>query len=395
MEAMLKTLTVGPRSFYSPWVLWIVWVIWLPFLVPSIVQLVQPPVRASSILALAGNAVFVLLYCVFSFRAAQKLGGQREGKDDTTEATLVTLVLLALSVGTEILGRPVGASSMSLYVYTAAYAGSRFSIPRGIVTNFVVLAVSLAAGVLLAVELSELLQVVFIVPVVTFMTMSWTRSIVVGRKLHQAQGEIARLAAAEERLRIARDLHDLLGQKLSYIALKSELARHHVPSEPERAQAEIAEVESTARSTLHEVREAVAGYRKPDLSRELRLAAEVLSAAGIQVRDACDRRLVDQLPAAVNEALAWAVREGVTNVIRHSRAKTCIIGLGSREGALVMEIADDGSGGASAGAGAQGKGNGLRGLRERFAGLGGACEARSRPDGGFVLSATVPAGRAE
>ena len=390
METMLKSLSGRPRSFYSPWVLWIVWVIWLPFLLPSIVQLVQPPVPTSSILALMGNAVFVFLYCLFSFRAAQKLSGQREGKDDTAEATVVTLAMLALSVGTEILGRPVGASSMSLYVYTVAYAGSKFSIPRGIITNLIVLAVSLAAGALLAVELSELLQVVFIVPVVTFMTMSWNRSIVVGRKLHEAQGEIARLAAAEERLRIARDLHDLLGQKLSYMALKSELARHHLPAEPERAQGEIAEVESTARSTLHEVREAVAGYRKPDLSRELRLAAEVLSAAGIQLRDACDRGLVDRLPAPANEALAWAVREGVTNVIRHSRAASCTIELSRRDGALVMEITDDGSGNASGGAETQGKGSGLRGLRERFAGLGGSCEARSRAQGGFVLAASIP-----
>jgi len=394
METMLKTLSGRPRSFYSPWVLWIVWVIWLPFLVPVVLHLVQARAAAFPC-ALGAIAAFVFFYCVFSFRAAQRLSGQRERKNDAAEATIVTLALLALSVGVEILGNPAGASAMSLYVYTAAYAGSKFRVPRGIITNLVVLAVSLAVGALLGVQLSELLQVVFVVPVVTFMTMSWNRSIVVGRKLHEAQGEIARLAAAEERLRIARDLHDLLGQKLSYIALKSELARHHVPAEPDRAQAEIAEVESTARSTLHEVREAVAGYRKPDLFRELRVAAEVLSAAGIQLQDRCDSSLVGRLPAAANEALAWAVREGVTNVVRHSRAKSCTIQLGKRDGALVMEIVDDGDGDASGSAGIPGKGSGLRGLRERFAGLGGSCEARSRAQGGFVLAARIPSGRAE
>ena len=150
------------------------------------------------------------------------------------------------------------------------------------ITNAVVLIVCLVTGVLLGFPPSSLLTAVFLVAVVSFMTMSWIRTIVTGRKLHEAQDEIARLAASDERLRIARDLHDLLGQKLSFVALKSELARHLVASAPDRAEAEIAEVESTVRATLQEVREAVAGYRKPELSHELRGAQEILTAAGIR-----------------------------------------------------------------------------------------------------------------
>src|SRR6185312_775970 len=91
--------------------------------------------------------------------------------------------------------------------------------------------------------------------------------------------ELARLAVAEERLRVARDLHDLLGHTLSMIALKSELARRLVAQDPERAAQEIAEVEGVARQTLREVREAVAGYRHPTLQSELEGAQQLLEAA--------------------------------------------------------------------------------------------------------------------
>jgi len=303
--------------------------------------------------------------------------------------------MLVLSIAIEILGRPRNLDPTSLFIYTVAYAGSAFRIPRGILTNTVVLAICLALGVLIGLSLPALAQSVFLIVVVSFMTMSWTQSIVTSRKLHEAQDEIARLAAADERLRIARDLHDLLGQKLSFIALKSELARHLVSSAPDRAEAEIAEVESTVRSTLQEVREAVAGYRKPDLARELRAAQEILSAAGIQFENRCRRRCVERLSPQSSEALAWVVREGVTNVIRHSRAKTCVIDLREDPDVTTVEILDDGTGDAEASAGILSRGSGLRGLRERFAALGGRCDAGNRAPGGFVLTASVPTGGRE
>ena len=395
MKKMQKTPSSQHRVFTSPWLLWVVWIVWLPFLVPGIVQLLQAPLLPVAIPALAAVAVFAAVYALGAFRIALALSGRALAGMDDRAVVLgrsgVTLFLLLLCVAIALLVQPNAMDWTPLFIFTSAYAGSSFRIPRGIATNAVVLAVCLVTGALLGSSFSALLPAVFVITVVSFMTISWTRSIVVGRQLHEAQDEIARLAAADERLRIARDLHDLLGQKLSFIALKSELARHLVASAPDRAEAEIAEVESTVRSTLQEVREAVAGYRKPDLARELRAAQEILSAAGIRLVNDCDMPTVGRLVPEQNEALAWAVREGVTNVIRHSRAKTCVIVLRESAGRVLVEIADDGTGQSETDGALPSRGSGLRGLRERFDALGGRCEANNRTRGGFSLTASLPA----
>ena len=137
------------------------------------------------------------------------------------------------------------------------------------------------------------------------------------QELQAARRELARLAVAEERARIARDLHDTLGHSLSVIALKSELARRVLPDDPERAAAEIGDVERVAREALASVRDTVSGYRQPTLAMELAGAREALTAAGI---DGDVEPAPDGLPREVDAVLGWAVREGVTNVLRHSDA---------------------------------------------------------------------------
>jgi two-component system sensor histidine kinase DesK len=215
---------------------------------------------------------------------------------------------------------------------------------------------------------------------------AFVRQVAAVAELRAAREEIARLAVAEERLRFARDLHDLLGHSLSLITLKSELAGRLLPANPEKAAEEIRDVEGVARRALREVREAVAGYRQPTLDRELYGARETLEAAGI----AClIGNRVGVLPNALDAVLAWTVREGVTNVIRHSRARRCEILL-IRDGDEVRaEITDDGRGSSPKGTGAI-TGSGLRGLAERVEARGGDFEARSQPEGGFRLRVRLP-----
>jgi len=191
------------------------------------------------------------------------------------------------------------------------------------------------------------------------------------RELHAARRELARMAVIEERLRLSRDLHDLLGQTLSMITLKSELARHLVTEEPERCTQEISEIERAARQTLREVREAVAGYRQPRLESELEGARQLLEAAGI---DSQIDSIKETLPPAIDAAIAWTVREGVTNVIRHSRARHCRIHLTQKDSKVEVEVLSDGGGREQAGGTAR-PGLGLAGLRERVSALGGRMEA--------------------
>ncbi len=191
------------------------------------------------------------------------------------------------------------------------------------------------------------------------------------RELHIARRELARLAVIEERERLSRDLHDLLGQTLSMITLKSELARCLITEEPERCAQELVEIERVSRKTLHEVREAVAGYRQPSLSSELEGARQLLEAAGINAQiDSFKETLLPALDAA----LAWTVREGVTNVIRHSRARQCCIHLTHRNGTVGAEVLNDG-GERRPEEKTASRSWGLAGLRERVSPLGGYLEA--------------------
>ena len=191
------------------------------------------------------------------------------------------------------------------------------------------------------------------------------------RALHTARRELARLKVEEERVRLARDLHDLLGHTLSMITLKSELARLLIREDPDRCAQELSEIEQVARQTLREVREAVAGYRQPRLESELNGARQLLEAARI---DAQIEMTTGELPPVIDAILAWTVREGVTNVIRHSRAQHCFIRLTREHESVCAEVINDEGQGAHVESTAA-KGVGLSGLRERVAALGGRMEA--------------------
>jgi two-component system sensor histidine kinase DesK len=208
-------------------------------------------------------------------------------------------------------------------------------------------------------------------------------------ELNEARAELALSAVAAERERFARDLHDLLGHSLSVIAIKAELARRLVSLDPARAAEEVADVEKVARESLREVRQAVSGYRQPTLDKELEGARVALSAAGI---DAEVERAPVTLDPEVEAVLAWTVREGATNVIRHSGARRCQVTVRAGLSDAAVEVVDDGEGPACARGEAAGPiGHGIMGLRERAEPLRGRIEAGGLPDGrGFRLAVSVP-----
>ncbi|WP_017542330.1 sensor histidine kinase, partial [Nocardiopsis prasina] len=202
---------------------------------------------------------------------------------------------------------------------------------------------------------------------------------------HAARDAQARLAVSEERLRFARDMHDLLGHSLSALAVKSELAARLAEIDPQAASREMTAVQHLARDALREVRTAVSGYRDVDLAAESAGVQAVLTAAGVR----CTVAGADvDVPADQRSIASWVVREGTTNVLRHSTAKNCAVTLRRDGGTLVVEVFDDG---AQPGGGAASFGNGLSGLGERVSAAGGALTAGPASAGtGFLLRAVVP-----
>lgn len=200
------------------------------------------------------------------------------------------------------------------------------------------------------------------------------------RKLRRANEEIGNLAKVAERERIARDLHDVLGHTLSVITLKSELAGKLIDRDPERAGREIREVEQISRQALTDVRDAIRGYRSQGLAAELAQAKSTLETAGLTVQ--CDAATTVKLPAMQESVLSLAVREAVTNVVRHAQARTCRMRLEQTNGSFRLEIQDDGLGSSN------GEGNGLRGMRERVEMLGGTLSRDTQS--GTTLTITLP-----
>ena len=261
-------------------------------------------------------------------------------------------------------------------------------------------------------DLTTTLVVLLPVLLIGLAMMGFRMQMTLMRELAQARETVAKLATNEERLRLARDMHDLTGQSLSMITLKSELAAKRLaklPSSAERdaALTELGDIGRVSRQTLHDIREAVSGYRRPTLAIEVITARNALEAAGIALEDDAGLTLRSGTFDPEAEAvLAWCLREAVTNVIRHSRARHCRIRLAERMGEVSLEVTDDGRGFAGQ---AQDDpatpdvpdshhGSGLRGVSERLSAIGGRLSLEPAggpgPGHGFRLIATVPAGSA-
>jgi len=193
------------------------------------------------------------------------------------------------------------------------------------------------------------------------------------------QTAVRQLHKTAERVRIARDLHDILGHSLSVIILKSELAGRLLESDPARARTEIEAVEQISRTALSDVREAIAGYRTGNLLAEFDRAQSTLEGAGIVVERQSE---AVTLPVTQERVLALVVREAITNVLRHAHATRCRMTLQETSGAYHLEIRDDGRGGAHP------EGMGMRGIRERVAAIGGEVSWSAGP--GTILTIVIP-----
>jgi two-component system sensor histidine kinase DesK len=257
---------------------------------------------------------------------------------------------------------PINPGGGAFFIYAAAFAPFIGSARTSIVSIALIETVTVAEAMLTHLSLMNAVWPIVFVVLIGATNMQHASSERSNARLRLAHDEIAHLAKVAERERIGRDLHDLLGHTLSLIVLKSELASKLADRDIERARSEIRDVERISRDALAEVRAAVGGFRSGGLAGEIARAREALATANVALETTVDEL---HLPAAHEAVLALAIREGVTNILRHAHARHCTIALARSGGGDSLTIEDDGRGGSLT------VGNGLSGMRERVMALGG------------------------
>jgi two-component system, NarL family, sensor histidine kinase DesK len=397
-----------PGTGNNPW-RWFFSAIWLVYLIQPVSDLFG---HRHGVLWIAGGLAITLAFCTV-YIAALVNWGERPRQGRAGLAIIVVLAALACVV--------YGKNWTPLWIYVSAATGVILAgEPDG---RRRALGGVLAVGVcyvffswLSHEDTTDFLVVLLPVLLIGLAMIGFRLQIGLMHELARARETVAKLATNEERLRLARDMHDLTGQSLSVITLKSELAAKRLSKLPASAErdtvlGDLGDIGRVSRQTLHDIREAVSGYRRPTLTIEVITARNALDAAGIRLDDDPGLTLRSGTFDADAEAvLAWCLREAVTNVIRHSGAKNCRIRLTEHPGELTLEVSDDGRGldhpQASPQAGPQTqtqtdpqthKGAGLRGMSERLSAEGGRLSlgaADPSPDSrwgrGFKLTATVP-----
>ncbi|WFE52423.1 histidine kinase [Micromonospora sp. WMMD1155] len=365
----LSTGQLWPVNRHWRFTGWLLAAVWLFFLnVPLATALRQPEPwrRILGVVALVVFSVGYVLLFQWARRRRQSLLPIPAGRARVALALLFAVGLASLP-GT-------GGDWLATVVYVAAAAV--FLLPRWEALATVLLcAVTpvLASWLVPGWEAEK--GIVFAVLLASFAMFGFSQLAQRNSELRAAQQEIGRLAVAEERARAARDLHDILGHSLTVVAIKAELAGRLIEVDRDRAAVEIAEVEALARAALADVRQTAGAYREVSLGAELAGARSALAAAGI----AADLPVeLPELPEEWDRLFGWAVREGVTNVVRHSGARCCVIRVHPDR----VEISDDGRGPSTPDA----SGHGLVGLRERARRLDAAVTVGRRPTGdGFLL----------
>ena len=293
----------------------------------------------------------------------------------------VLCVLLTALIGT--LWAPWNVGASTFFIYAAAMCGNLKPVRA-----YLLVAAVMLLALVVSLQIPEWLRLAFLLPALTIgipvgIASVMQASLEQSRKLVvRKQEEVEHMATIAERERISRDMHDLLGHSLSLIALKAELAGKLAGRDPEACRREIHDIETAARRALSEVRAAVSGYQESGLAHALASARASLAAANVGLHE--DVQGIALSPAA-EHVVALALREAVTNVVRHAGAANCTLSLALQEGVIVLRVADDGS---AAHAGIR-HGNGLTGMRERAAALGGTLAVNAAK--GLSLELRLPA----
>jgi two-component system sensor histidine kinase DesK len=324
------------------------------------------------------HAVLVALPVIAFVAIYARLPRARSPGMTEVGASLAALTLIA--TGLTLADRTIWAE---LFIFAAIFGAVRLDRRGGSVWILWCAALTAATTAAGTSDVGSTVSLTASTLAVGFMMMAFRQLIDLNAELAGAREEVARLAVSEERLRFARDLHDLLGQSLTVIAVKAELAERLLRRDAPGAVGHVTDIKTVARDALTGVRDAVSGYRQPNLASELSGAAMALQAAGISARLEGDG--LPRMDPDVEAVLAWAVREGTTNVIRHSGARNCQIAVAPGPPAATAEVIDDGQVTELDGAG-----SGLAGLRERAERLAGRLEVGPVPGGGFRLWVTIP-----
>ena len=345
-----------------------VWLVCLAFPIAALLHL--RPDLPHLALATVGLASYVAFYIWFMRQHPLDASAEPGPQMLLTTVAIVLTVLLGLALSVMF-----GAAFLWLFVGTSMVAGRTLPPGKAHLVGTILPLLTLGMGLALSGRISQvdwlhILPLGLLIRAMGLNMLGLSLQFKVIRDLRTAQEELARRAAIEERLRLARDLHDLLGHTLSLIVLKSELVGRLIEKDTTSAAKEIHELEDVARQALREVRQAVAEYRQPTLYGELDGARQMLDAAGITF---ILQNSLETIPSSVETALAWVVREGVTNVIRHSRAHHCTIRL-ARDGQLIRaEVNNDGY--VAQADRCLKAGSGLSGLTERVTAQGGTLQA--------------------
>lgn len=321
---------------------------------------IDPIFEPSLRLWLGTVAVFAIFLGIFA--------GYVRSTDDG-QPTRYWMILATFLLG--LVTFPWNPGGSTFFVYTAAFLPFSIKSTRRVLALFVAESVVILAegylfrtrGHLFHIEWPNVLVAIFLLLIIGGGNIFFAEQKRAERKLSLAREENLALAAVAERERIARDLHDVLGHTLSVIVLKAELAGRLIERDPQRAAQEISDVEKTARTALSEVREAIGGYRSQGLHAEMERARNTLNAADVAL--SCESTL-PKLTAEEEAVLCLAVREAVTNIVRHAGAKHCRMRFATtRDNYLSLLVEDDGTHAVLH------EGNGLRGMRERVQGMGG------------------------